>query len=290
MTAARIEVLKTYKLFINGQFPRAESGRVMSVRDSKGKLIANAGKASRKDLREAVSAARTAFSGWMNKSGYNRGQILYRLAEMIATKKLQLAEELISQGFQRTKALQNIEAAIDVLVYYSGWCDKYNQVVSTINPVAGVHNFSSAEPQGVVGIVAPKEGLLGMVAVLAPVIAGGNTAVLVCEYFPLTAITFAECIATSDMSAGVVNILTGELKELHPHIASHQEIQAVLFTGGDAATKKSMMSAASANVKRFNDWSRVRYLSPKLYHLTAFQEIKTTWHSVESGITSGQKY
>ena len=288
--ATRIEVLKTYKLFINGQFPRAESGRVLAVRNAKGKLLANAGKASRKDLRDAVSAARTAFPGWMNRSGYNRGQILYRLAEMTATKKLQLTEELTLQGFQKTRALQNIESAIDLLVYYAGWCDKYNQVMSTVNPVAGVHNFSSAEPQGVVGICAPKEGLHGIVAVLAPVIAGGNTAVMVCEHFPLTAITFAECLATSDLPAGVVNILTGELKELNAHLANHQEIQAVLFTGDDAATKKLMMIAASSNVKRFNDWSKVRYMSPGLYHLAAFQEIKTTWHSVESGIIGGQKY
>lgn len=288
--ANRLEVLKTYKLFINGQFPRAESGKVLAVRNSKGKLLANVGNASRKDLREAVSAARKAFPAWMNRSGYNRGQILYRLAEMTATKKLQLVDELILQGMQKVQAVKNIEAAVDLLVYYAGWCDKYNQVISSINPVAGMHNFTTAEPQGVVGIVAPKDGLLGLVAVLAPVIAGGNTAVVLSEYFPLTAITFAECIATSDVPAGVVNVLTGRLKELHLHLSGHQEIQAMLLTGGDAAIKTAMMAAGSEHVMRFNDWNKVNYLSPSLYHVSAFQELKTTWHAVESGNSGGQGY
>jgi len=288
--ASRLEVLKTYKLFINGQFPRPESGKVKAVRNTKGKFLANIGVACRKDLREAVSAARIAFPAWMNRSGYNRGQILYRLAEMTAANKGQLAEELVLEGMTSQRAFKNIEAAIDTLVYYAGWCDKYNQVVSTINPVQGVHNFSMAEPQGVVAIIAPAEGLHGLVSVMAPVIAGGNTAVVLCEYFALAAISFAECLATCDLPAGVVNILTGALAELDTHIASHMEVQSILYTGTDAKIRTEMMRKASVNVKRFNDWQQVNYLTPSLYHLTCFQEIKTTWHAVESGMVGGQKY
>lgn len=288
--AERLEVLKTYKLFINGQFPRPESGKVKAVRNAKGTLLANMGVASRKDLRDAVTAARVAFPGWMHRSGFNRGQILYRLAEMTATRKLQLAEEMTLQGMPSQRAIKNVESAIDTLIYYAGWCDKYNQVVSTINPVAGVHNFSVAEPQGVIAIVAPSQGLQGLVSVIAPVIAGGNTAVVLSEHYTLTAISFAECLATCDLPAGTVNILTGSIQELHAPIATHMEIQGILYTGSDDLIRTEMMQKGSLNVKRFNDWQHVNYLKPSLYHLTAFQEIKTTWHSVEGGIAGGQKY
>lgn len=291
----RVEVLKTYKIAIGGQFPRTESGRYYPLTGKNGTPLANVSLSSRKDLRNAVVAARSAFGGWSGRAAFNRGQILYRIAEMMEGRKAQFIDELMLQGSSRAAAEKEVTMSIDRLVYYSGWCDKYQQSFGTVNPVASSHfNFSVPEPTGVVAIVAPEEsGLLGLVSVVAPCIAGGNTCVvLASEQRPLSSITFAEVLATSDVPGGVVNILTGTTKELLSHFASHMDVNALVYCRHDAAEKMSIVQLGAGNVKRTmvweKDWTKDEQENP--YLLLELQEIKTTWHPIENIGASGAKY
>jgi acyl-CoA reductase-like NAD-dependent aldehyde dehydrogenase len=292
---SRLEVLKTYKLYIGGQFPRSESGRYYPLMDSKKEIIANVSLSSRKDFRNAEVAARSAFAGWSSKTHFNRGQILYRIAEMLEGRKVQFVEELILQGLSKKQAEAEVSLSVDRWVYYAGWCDKYSALFSTVNPVASSHfNFSVPEPMGVVSIVAPeKSSLLGLVSVLAPVIAGGNTCVvLASEKMPLCSVTLAEVLATSDLSGGVVNILTGTSEELHSHFSSHMDVNALIYCRNNKEEIKLIGENASTNVKRVfywdRDWNKDDSQNP--YMILDLQEIKTTWHPVENIGSSGSKY
>jgi acyl-CoA reductase-like NAD-dependent aldehyde dehydrogenase len=292
---ARINVLKTYKLYIGGQFPRTESGRFYPLTDKKKNVIANVCLASRKDFRNAVVAARSAFGGWSARSGFNRSQILYRIAEMIEGRKSQFLEELVLQGISKTNAEKEITASIDRMVYYAGWCDKYQQVFSTVNPVQSSHfNFSVPEATGVVAIVAPQDSsFLGLISVIAPVIAGGNSCVVIAsEKFPLAAITFGEVLATSDLPGGVVNILTGKPSELLPHMSTHMDVNALVLVSSDKKEIKSVQEQAAVNVKRVfvydENWASEKAQHP--YFILDTQEIKTTWHPVENVGAAGGKY
>ena len=281
-----MNILKTYKIYIGGQFPRTESGRFYSLKDQEGKAVANVCLSSKKDIRNAVQAARKAFGSWSERSAFNRGQILYRMAEMLEGRKSQFVEELIQQGQSLEHSKIEIESCIERIVYYAGWCDKYQQILSSVNPVNSSHfNFSVAEPTGVVGVLAEQSsGLIGLVSQLMPVIAGGNSAVLIAsEQLPLCAITFAEVLETSDLPAGVVNILTGSAIEMLPTLAEHMDVNALfLSNAGKELTTEAQLLAVD-NVKRVvvkdEDWTKesnqgIRYIS-------SFQEIKTTWHPIE---------
>ncbi|MFC5820604.1 aldehyde dehydrogenase family protein [Nonomuraea harbinensis] len=276
---SRLAVRKTYKLFIGGAFPRSESGRSYPVTSPKGDFLANASRASRKDARDAVSAARKAFPGWSGATAYNRGQILYRIAEMLEGRRAQFADEL---GLGKKAALESVDAAIDRLVWYAGWSDKITSVRGTANPVAGPYfNLSTPEPTGVVAVVAPADPLLGLVSVVAPVIVTGNACVVVAaERTPLPAITLAEVLATSDLPGGVVNILTGHQAELAPWLAAHMDVNALDLTGvTDADLALRCEQDAAENLKRVlgpagDDWSG----DPGLGRMTAFLETKTVWH------------
>jgi acyl-CoA reductase-like NAD-dependent aldehyde dehydrogenase len=291
----RIPVLKTYKIYTGGQFPRTESGRYYELKDKSKKLIANMCLCSRKDLRNAVTAARGAFAGWSGKTAFNRSQILYRIAEMLEGRKAQLKEELMQQGSNAKQAEAEVLLSIDRFIYYAGWCDKYSALFSSVNPVASSHyNFSVPEPTGVVNIIAPDENsLIGLVSVIAPVIAGGNTCVvLASETKPLCAITFSEIIATSDLPAGVVNILTGTTKELAEHFSSHMDVNAIIYCRKDKNEIKLISENASLNVKRTffwnKDWNKEESQDP--YLIIDLQEIKTTWHPIENIGIGGTKY
>src|SRR5215216_1411256 len=228
----RLEVLKTYKIYIGGQFPRTESGRYYVPTNAAGQKLANVCLSSRKDFRNAVVAARSAFGSWSTRAAFNRGQILYRMAEMLEGRKAQFIDELIQQDSSKVKAEKEVNLAIDRLIYYAGWCDKYQQIFSAVNPVASSHfNFSVPEPMGVVAIVAPQlDSLLGLVSVMAPVIAGGNTCVILAsENKPLCAVTFAEVLHSSDVPAAVVNILTGKPAELLPWFVDHMDVNAMVY-------------------------------------------------------------
>lgn len=290
----RIEVLKTYKIFIGGQFPRTESGRYYPLK-LKNNMIVNVSLSSRKDFRNAVVSARGAFSGWSGRAAFNRGQILYRIAEMLEGRKEQFLEELKQLGYTAAAAKKEIEMSIDRLVYYAGWCDKYQQMFSAVNPVASSHfNFSVPEPMGVVAIMADEStALLGLVSVVAPCIAGGNTCiVLASESKPTCAITFAEVIATSDVPGGVVNIVTGNRKELHAHFSSHMDVNAIVNSNTEKDFNKTIGENASLNVKRVfnwtNNWADEKEQGP--YFITDLQEVKTTWHPIENIGISGIKY
>lgn len=280
----RLDIHKTYKLYIGGKFPRSESGRYYSINHSKGNLIANMCLATRKDFRNAVVAARKAQSIWANTSALNKGQVLYRIAEMLEGRKEQFVAELITQGETIKNARTEVAAAIDRLVYYAGWSDKYQQIFSAVNPVSSSHfNFSSLEPVGVVSIIAPeKQSLLGFVSVMAPAIVGGNTVIILAsETKPLTSISFAEVLNSSDVPGGVVNILTGKKEELINHMASHMEVNAILYCGKDEKHIKTISELASSNVKRTifykkDDWTNAECESP--YLIEKMQEVKTTWH------------
>lgn len=274
-------IKKTYKLFIGGKFPRTESGRILDVRGKNGELLANASWASRKDFREAVVAARKASGGWAKASAYLKGQILYRIAEMLEGRRAQFVAELVSQGLPAAKGEQDVSKAIDLLVHYAGWSDKYQALFSSVNPVASSHfNFSAPEPTGVVGIVAPKRGSLPeLVSALAPVIVGGNTAVILAGENGLTAISFAEVLATSDVPAGVVNILTGHRDELIPEFAKHMDVNAVLLCSNDKAEKKLVDLESAENLKRVSH-QKDAPLKESPYHIFDFQETKTTWHPI----------
>ena len=266
----RLDIQKTYKLYIGGKFPRTESGRYYPINNRKGNLIANVCLATRKDFRNAVVAARKAQSSWAKMSALNKGQILYRIAEMLEGRKEQFIAELIVQGETTKNARAEVSTSIDRLVYYAGWSDKYQQIFSAVNPVASPHfNFSNPEPVGVVSMIAPeKQGLLGLVSVMAPAIVGGNaTIILASETKPLSAISFAEVLNSSDVPGGVVNILTGKKEELISHMASHMDVNAIVYCGNDEKHIKMISELASTNVKRTifyrrNDWTHAECESP----------------------------
>jgi acyl-CoA reductase-like NAD-dependent aldehyde dehydrogenase len=277
----RLPVRKTYKLFIGGAFPRSESGRSFEVSDARGTFIANAARASRKDVRDAVSAARKAFAGWSGRTPYNRGQILYRIAEMLEGRRGQFVDEVRAAGAGKAAAETEVDAAIDRWVWYAGWADKVASVTGSANPVAGpFFNFSTPEPMGVVGIVAPDSALLGLVSVTAPAIVTGNTCVVVATQ-PLVAITLAEVLATSDLPGGVVNFLTGGRAELAPWLASHMDVNAIDLTGAPPDLAVSCAEAAAENLKRVFRPGAIDWVAdPGMERLTAFIETKTVWHPV----------
>ena len=291
--AERINVLKTYKIFIGGKFPRTESGRFYQL-NNRSKAIANVCLSSRKDLRNGVVAARGAFEKWSGSTAYNRSQILYRMAEMMEGRKNQFISELVLQGVDRKKAMVEVDLSIDRVIYFAGWADKINQVFGSVNPVATSHfNFSSMEPMGVIGLVAPeKSGLLGLVSSLCPILVSGNCAVvLASEKLPLCSITLAEVLATSDVPAGVVNILTGKKEEMMVHLAKHMDVNAIYLTD-NLEHKKLVQEEAIQNLKRVivgkqKSWDDSSVENP--YIITDFMETKTTWHPVEviSGTGSG---
>jgi len=291
----RLEVLKTYKLYIGGQFPRTESGRFYQIKNKKGKLIANACLSSRKDFRNAVVAARSALLGWSEKKPFNRSQILYRMAEMLEGRKSQIIHELILSGYTKAAAEKETNRSIDCLIYYAGWCDKFQALFSSVNPVASSHfNFSLPEPSGVVSIIASEQfPLIGLIASMAPVIAGGNTCVILAsEKNPLCAITFAEMLATSDLPAGVVNILTGSAQELHTHFSSHMDVNAIVYCENNLQHKKVIQENCANNVKRFFHWHKnwMDESNQNPYLIMDLQEIKTTWHPIENIGIGGAKY
>ncbi|MEU1126267.1 aldehyde dehydrogenase family protein [Streptomyces sp. NPDC005899] len=315
MSDGRRRVFKTYKLYVGGKFPRSESGRVYEVTDPKGTWLANAPQSSRKDARDAVVAARKAFGGWSGATAYNRGQILYRVAEMLEGRREQFAREVAdAEGLSKSRAAAVVDAAVDRWVWYAGWTDKIAQVAGGANPVAGPYfNLSSPEPTGVVAVLAPQESsFLGLVSVIAPVIATGNTAVVVASAdAPLPALSLGEVLATSDLPGGVVNILSGRTAELAAPLASHQDVNAIDLTGaaGDTALVRELETAAADNLKRVlrphpvdgargadgtdgtegvngTDWST----DPGTRRLTAFLETKTVWHPTGALGASGSSY
>ena len=282
----RLPVLKTYKLYIGGQFPRTESGRYYEVNDKKGSLIANLCLSSRKDMRNALVAARGAQHSWANKTAYLKGQILYRIAEILEGRKAQFIEELTTLGYSAKNAENEVLESIDRLIYYAGWSDKYQQVFSTVNPVAGPYfNFSKPEPTGLVVAAAPSTSpLLGLVSMIAPIFVGGNASVVVADEFTGTvAISFAEVLHSSDVPGGVINILTGKQTELLPIAATHLDVNAIWVSDSSVDLIKQIQQDASLNVKRiytknFKDWASDKAQNP--YLIQEFQEIKTTWHPV----------
>ncbi len=283
-TDARLEVRKTWKLYVNGAFPRSESGRAYPVTDAKGKFWAHASHASRKDARDAVVAARKAFGGWAGRTAYNRGQVVYRVAEVLEGRRDQFEAELrTAQGLTGSRARAAVDAAVDRLVWYAGWSDKIAQVTGGANPVAGPYlNHSAPEPTGVVAVLAPADPLLGLVSVVAPVLATGGTSVVVAsEPHPLTAITFGEVLATSDVPAGVVNLLTGPHAEIAPWLASHLDVDGLDLTGvEDPEFARNLEIEAAVNLKRVRR-AGVEDLTatPGLDRMTRFLETKTVWHT-----------
>lgn len=281
----RLDVRKTYKLFIGGAFPRSESGRSYQITDSGGNFVANAALASRKDARDAVVAARAGFKKWSTASAYNRGQVLYRVAEMLEGRREQFVAEVASaEGIGNAEHV--VDAAIDRWVWYAGWSDKIAQVLGSSNSVAGPYfDFSIPEPTGVVAIIAPRESsLLGLVSVISPVIAAGNAAVVIAsEKRPLPAITLSEVLATSDLPGGVVNVLTGKTSEISPWLASHADVNAIDLTGAASELATQLQIAAAENLKRVyrpDDDNRDWLADPGLSRLKAFVETKTVWHPI----------
>lgn len=278
--SARLTVPKTYKLAIGGAFPRSESGRAYEVTTSKGAFLANAAQASRKDARDAVKAARTAQAGWAKATAYNRGQVLYRVAEVLEGRKAQFVDEIVAQqGVSAASAGAQVDEAIDLWVWYAGWCDKYAQVAGNANPVAGPYfNISVPEPTGVVAIVAPQDSaLLGLVSVVAPALVAGNAVVVIAsERHPLSAISLAEVLATSDVPGGVVNVLTGSPAEIAPWLASHQDVNALDLAGAGDLDWVDMQIAAAETLKRVLA-PGVVVASPE--RIGAFTEVKTVWHT-----------
>ncbi len=272
----RVDVRKTYKLFINGGFPRSESGRSYEVKDANGELIGNAVRGSRKDVRDTVAAARKAAGSWAGITGYNRGQVLYRVAEIMESRRHELIAEVTRADGKRGAAAQ-VDRAIDAWVWYAGWTDKVAQVMGGVNPVAGPYfNITSPEPIGVVGVVAPvTPSLLGLVERVAPALCAGNAAVAIAsEKRPLASIALAECFATSDVPRGVVNIITGLGSELVPTLASHLDVDALDVAGVSPGSLAEVETAAAGNLKRIVRPAAQR--SP--YEVTAFMEMKTVWH------------
>ena len=283
----RLDVKKTYKLYIGGKFPRSESGRYLPAKSTKGAHLDNFAHASRKDFRDAVVAARAAVGGWGKASAYNRGQILYRVAEMLQNRAGELVAEIArSTDVSAVKAKREVTVAIDRLVHFAGWTDKYPQVFGSVNPVASSHfNFTTPEPQGVVVVLAPDEpSLLALVSLVAQVILSGNTAIVVAsEKFPLPAATFAEILATSDLPGGVVNILTGKRAELIPHIATHMDVNAIVDGAGDATVSTALQAGVATNLKRYANHAATDWFSAKVedpYWILDTVEFKTAWHPI----------
>ena len=282
----RLDVRKTYKLFVGGKFPRSESGRSYEIHAARtGKFLANAAMASRKDARDAVVAARKAFPGWSEATAYNRGQVLYRVAELLEGRRDQFVDEVAAgEGLSRAKATAAVDAAVDRWVWYAGWSDKVSQVHGSANPVAGPYfNFSVPEPTGVVAVLAPQDSsLLGLVSVVAPPIVTGSTVVvLASESRPLPAVTLSEVLATSDVPGGVVNVLTGRTAEVAPWLASHMDVNAIDLAGADPESVTELQVAAADNLKRVlraepTDWTA----TPDLGRLLAHLETKTVWHPI----------
>ncbi|POX54530.1 aldehyde dehydrogenase [Streptomyces sp. Ru72] len=291
----RLTVFKTYKLYVGGKFPRSESGRVYEVTDSKGNWLANAPLSSRKDARDAVVAARKAFGAWSGATAYNRGQVLYRVAEMLEGRREQFVREVAdAEGLSKSKAAAVVDATIDRWVWYAGWTDKIAQVIGGANPVAGPYfNLSSPEPTGVVAVLAPQESsFLGLVSVVAPVIATGNTAIVVAsEKAPLPALSLGEVLATSDVPGGVVNVLSGRTAEIAAPLAAHQDVNAIDLAGADEVLAKELEIAAADNLKRVLRPQAVDYFeTPGIERMTAFLETKTVWHPTGSLGASGSSY
>ena len=285
MDMKRLEVLKTYKIYIGGKFPRTESGRFYKLLNKAEEPIANVCLSSRKDVRNAVQAARKAQGSWQERTAFNRGQVLYRIAEMLEGRRAQFVEELMLENYTKKEAQTDVDNSIDRIVYYAGWCDKFNQVASSVNPVSSSHfNFSSYEPMGVIGIMAVQSsGLLGLVSMLMPVIAGGNSSVIIAsEDKPLCAVTLAEVLNSSDVPGGVVNILTGSIAELWSPLSSHMDVNGISI---DALNKhvSEVQLASVDNLKRVRVYSNdFRLIKEQGIHfITDFQELKTTWHPIE---------
>jgi acyl-CoA reductase-like NAD-dependent aldehyde dehydrogenase len=283
----RLSVRKTYKLYVGGKFPRSESGRSYPVTDAKGRFVANAAQASRKDVRDAVVAARKAVAGWSGATAYNRGQVLYRVAELLEGRRAQFVDEVhTGEGISRAKAEPIVDAAIDRWVWYAGWSDKIGQIAGNANPVAGPYfNLSTPEPTGVVGVLAPQaSSLLGLVSVLAPAIVTGNTVVVAAsEQRPLPAVTLGEVLATSDVPGGVVNVLTGHTAELAPWLAAHMDVNAIDLVGAPEEQVTSLEEAAADNLKRVlrrpadePQWTA----EPGIERMLAYLETKTVWHPI----------
>ena len=282
----RLEILKTYKIFIGGKFPRTESGRYIKWVDANNMGTVNICRGSRKDFRNAMVTARDAFSGWCSRTAYNRSQILYRIGEILEGRRSQFMDELILQGSSKKEGENEINQSIDRLIYYAGWADKYQQIFSRVNPVASSYfNFSYPEPTGVVSALAPNNSsLIGLVSIVAPIIAGGNTVVvLASEEKPLCSITFAEVLHTSDVPGGVVNILTGYRSELLDHFSSHMDVNAIIYCGDEPTEIKQVQENAALNVKRPIVYNDENWLSKKVqdpYRILNTLETKTTWHPV----------
>jgi acyl-CoA reductase-like NAD-dependent aldehyde dehydrogenase len=278
-----VPVLKTYKLYIGGAFPRSESGRTYPVRDRRGGFVANVAQASKKDARDAVSTSRKAFGAWLGATAYNRGQVIYRIAEMLQGRRAQFVELLVDEGARRPAAERTVDAAIDRVVHYAGWTDKLAAVFGGANPVAGPYfSFSVPEPTGVVAAFAPPaDSLLGLISAVLPIITGGNSVVVVAsQERPLPAVTLAEVLATSDLPGGVVNVLTGDPAEVGPHLAAHGDVNALDLTGVDGELRVALQRAAAGTVKRVYAPSGVPDFTrtPGTSRLRAFLETKTVWH------------
>ncbi len=292
----RIEVLKTYKIYIGGAFPRTESGRFYPIHNAKGKIIANMCLSSRKDFRNAVVAARSAANAWAGRAAFNRSQILYRIAEMLEGRKAQFVSELMALGNTKLNAEKEVNQSIDLWIHYAGWCDKYMALFSSVNPVASSHfNFSIPEASGVVSAIAPENSALyGLCAVIAPIIAGGNVCVVLASESKATcAISFSEVLQTSDLPASVINILTGNESELAPHFSNHMDVNAIVYARSNKNIEKLIAENCALNVKRYvkkeSKWQgKANDHSP--YHILDLQEIKTTWHPIENIGIGGAKY
>jgi acyl-CoA reductase-like NAD-dependent aldehyde dehydrogenase len=292
--STRLEIQKTYKMYIGGAFPRTESGRFYNP-EVNGQSLGNVCLASRKDMRNAVVAARSAQANWASRTAYNRSQILYRIAEMLEGRRDQFLSELQTQGLTAAAAKSEVTQSIDRLIYYAGWCDKYQQIFSSVNPVASSHfNFSVLEPKGVVFLFTRESSpLLALVSLLSPIIAGGNTVVvLASESKPLSSITFSEVLNSSDVPAGVVNVLTGNAKEIHEHVARHLDIDAIATDSMDSALTKTIQQYSADSVKLVKsydtDWNDPENENP--YLISDFCEVKTTWHPIEQISVSGSGY
>jgi len=284
----RLPITKTPKVYVGGAFIRSESGRTFAIKDAGGRFFANVPQCTRKDLRNAVEAAAKAGPGWAKRTPYNRGQILYRLGEMLEARKADMADALLLGGAKKAAAMKEITAAVDRLIYYAGWADKYEQVLGSVNPVAAPYfNFTVTEPMGIVGVIAPDEApLLGLISLVAPVIVSGNTVVaLASAAQPYPAIVFGEMLATSDLPGGVVNLLTGLRKELLPTFATHTHLRA-LAAVADAAERQALALGAVESVKRTKFWKteeKIDWFAEKaqsLYAIRDFLEFKTTWHPI----------
>lgn len=292
----RLPVMKTYKIFIGGKFPRTESGRYYQPKGADGKPLANVCQGSRKDIRDAVVAARKAQGDWSGRSAFNRGQILYRIGEMLEGRTAQFVHELMLHGASRKQAEAEVAAAVDRWLHYAGWCDKYQAVFSSVNPTNTSHfNFSVYEPTGVVGVMAPEgSALLGLVSTIAPVIAGGNTCVVVpSELMPLPAVSLTEVLATSDLPGGVVNLITGFRSELLKPLVTHMDVNALVVTEATNEERTMLDTESTCNVKRMvyprvKDWNSDDAQSP--YFILDTQEVKTTWHPIERGQGGGGGY